>query len=86
MTLPRPPRPDGDRPAADDGPARPVTGDADVDRVLEQLDTRLEQGLEHELDPVDPVEAVDEAHRRLQARLTTPTTSAPPGQARPGPR
>lgn len=33
----------------------------------------------------DPVAAVTEAHRQLQARLTSPPPAAP-GQARPGPR
>ena len=58
----------------------PVTGDAGVDRVLTELQERLED------EPDDPVAAVTEAHRQLQARLTAPAPPAPPGQARPGPR
>lgn len=60
--------------------APPVTGDAGVDRVLKELQERLQDG------PDEQVAAVTEAHRQLQARLTTPAPPAPPGQARPGPR
>lgn len=88
-------------PGAEARPARPVTGDAGVDRVLEQLDRQLDrpdddpEGSRDEPDvqarrqrevAAEQVEAVTEAHRQLQARLSTPTPPAPPGQARPGPR
>lgn len=66
--------------APDEQVGRPATGDPGVDRVLEELDERLGSH------PDDQVEAVAEAHLQLQARLTSPTTPVPPGQARPGPR
>lgn len=59
---------------------RPSTGDPAVDRVLQDLDERLATT------PEEQVDAVAEAHRVLQARLSSPTPPAPPGQARPGPR
>jgi hypothetical protein len=58
-----------------DHPTPPVTGDAAVDGIVADLDRALRGDPEHHL------EAVGEAHRRLQARL-----SAPPGPARPQPR
>ncbi|WP_134773538.1 hypothetical protein [Ornithinimicrobium flavum] len=61
-------------------PPRPSTGDPAVDRVLEDLDDGLASA------PEDQVGLVTEAHRLLQARLTSPAPPAPPGQARPGPR
>lgn len=81
MSFPQQPGHQPDQPAEPAGqPARPVTGDSGVDRVLQELDGRLEGGTDEQ------VEAVTEAHRQLQARLTTPTPPASPGQARPGPR
>lgn len=56
---------------------RPTTGDDVVDRALVELDVRLDGG-------VDPLEAVVEAHRVLQQRLTAPSVPPAPGQARPG--
>lgn len=58
----------------------PTTGDPGVDRVLRDLDEALSG------DAAAQVEAVAEAHRLLQARLTSPPQADPPGQARPGPR
>lgn len=58
---------------------RPVTGDRAVDDALAAFDRALEDG------PQGSAEAAAQAHRALQARLTTPTPPAP-GQARPGPR
>lgn len=58
----------------------PRTGDRAVDDVLARLDDGL-QG-----DAAAQVEAVTEAHRALQARLTAPPPPpAQPGEARPGP-
>lgn len=68
-------------PTTNEAPARttrPVTGDRAVDDALAQLDRALDG------DPQQQLEAATEAHRLLQARLTTPTP-AEPGQARPGP-
>lgn len=60
---------------------RPVTGDAEVDRVLSDLDQGLLGDGEAQL------EALTQAHRSLQGRLSDPSEQAvPPGQARPGPR
>lgn len=61
-------------------PARrlPSTDDPAVDRILQQLDEAL--GTEE----ADPVAAVTQAHRLLQAHLTAP--SSPPDEAHPGPR
>lgn len=56
-----------------------ATGDPEVNAVLRAVDDALTS------DDVDDAEALSEAHRRLQARLTAPAT-APPGEARPGPR
>lgn len=53
-------------------PARPVTGDRDVDEILQSLDEALAA------DPEAQVGAVAEAHRRLQARLTAPAQPNPP--------
>lgn len=60
------------------GGDRPATGDDVVDQALADLDERLDDG-------DDPVDAVVEAHRVLQQRLTTPLEPDPPGRARPGP-
>lgn len=62
-------------------PSSPRTGDRAVDDALAAFD-RAATG-----SAADQVEAAAEAHRALQARLTTPTPPpAAPGQARPGPR
>ena len=60
---------------------RPVTGDRVVDEALASFDAAATE------DPAAQLAAATEAHRLLQARLTTPTPAepAPPGQARPGP-
>ncbi|MGC5585818.1 hypothetical protein ACQE98_11255 [Ornithinimicrobium sp. W1679] len=58
-------------------PDRPTTGDDVVDQALVELDARLDGG-------ADPLEAVVEAHRVLQQRLTAPPAPPAPGQARPG--
>lgn len=61
-------------------PARPTTGDRAVDDALAAFDRALAEG------PGAQPEAAAEAHRALQARLTTPTPpAAAPGEARPGP-
>jgi hypothetical protein len=61
-------------------PAPPVTGDRAVDDVLVDLARALDDG------PAERVEALTEAHRALQARLTSPVPpAAAPGEARPGP-
>lgn len=57
------------------GSGRPETGDRGVDRILTDLDEALTA------DPDEQVAAVDEAHRRLQARLSGPAPTDPP---RPG--
>lgn len=71
----------GENPAAQPPPSgadAPTTGDRGVDAIVGDLVGALE-------DPDrDDVEAVAEAHRRLQARLAGPS-APPPGQARPGP-
>lgn len=77
--------PDGvgtaDPAAAPDRPARPTTGDRAVDDVLAAFDRALAEG------PLAQAEAAAEAHRALQARLTTPAPPpAAPGEARPAPR
>lgn len=50
---------------------RPDTGDPAVDRVLDDLDEALSGDAEGHVD------AVAEAHRRLQARLAGPTDGPP---------
>lgn len=74
--------PDGRGPAQPEaGPVRPVTGDRAVDDALAAFDRALGDG------PLAQAEAAAEAHRALQARLTTPAAPpAAPGEARPGPR
>ena len=67
------------RPTAVPGPARPTTGDRAVDDALAAFDRALDEG------PQAQAEAAAEAHRALQARLTTPAPQTP-GEARPGPR
>lgn len=64
-------------PASRPAPSVPATGDRAVDEAI-ALVTRA-----HRDGPAERVEALTEAHRRLQARLTAP----PPDQAeaRPGP-
>lgn len=57
----------------------PVTGDRSVDDAL----AALARGLDAE--PAAQVEAVTEAHRALQARLTSPAPAPAPGEARPEP-
>lgn len=75
------PTPEQEPPAAaGEAPPATSTGDPGVDRVLRDLDEALAG------DPAAQVEAVAEAHRRLQTRLTSPPEPDPPGQARPGPR
>ncbi len=79
-----------ERPAGTTGPEpapdradvpRPQTGDRVVDDALAAFDRAAAEG------PSAHVEAATEAHRALQARLTTsPAEPPPPGQARPGPR
>lgn len=64
--------------AGSDRPARPLTGDRAVDDVLAAFDRALDEG------PGAQAEAAAEAHRALQARLTTPAPPAAPGEARPG--
>lgn len=58
---------------------RPATGDDQVDQTLRTLDETLAD------EDADQVDALSEAHRRLQTRLTSPEPD-PPGSARPGPR
>lgn len=77
MTDPHPSRDEHGNQTEDWTDLPPVTGDAGVDRVLQEVQEQLQGG------PDEQVAAVTEAHRQLQARLATPT---PPGQARPGPR
>lgn len=67
------------RPVAPHRPGRPTTGDRAVDDALAAFDRALAEG------PHGQTEAVAEAHRALQARLTTPAPAAP-GEVRPGPR
>lgn len=68
-------------PAAAERPERPVTGDRAVDDALAAFDRALGEG------PSAQAAAAAEAHRALQARLTSPAPSpAAPGEARPGPR
>lgn len=65
----------------DETAAPPTTGDPGVDRALRELEVALAD------DPSGQVEAVSQAHRALQARLTAPAPPPPPpGQARPGSR
>ncbi|GAA1182103.1 hypothetical protein GCM10009584_25260 [Ornithinimicrobium humiphilum] len=71
---------DQGRPGTPPAPERPVTGDRGVDDVLAAFDRAVAEG------PGAHAEAAAEAHRTLQARLTSPPEPAPPGQARPGPR
>lgn len=76
------PRPDAADEAQDAAPTatRPGTGDRDVDDALAAFDRTLEEGTGAH------VAAAAEAHRALQARLTTPPAQPPaPGRARPGP-
>jgi hypothetical protein len=73
--------PEGSTAAGSDLPARPVTGDRAVDDALAAFDRALGEG------SAAQVAAAAEAHRVLQARLTTPPPPpAAPGEARPGPR
>ncbi len=73
------PTPPQDAAAASTG--RPVTGDRAVDDALAAFDRALHEGTHGQ------AEAAAEAHRALQARLTTPAPpAAATGQARPGPR
>lgn len=65
---------------AEHGRQRPVTGDRLVDEALAAFDDALGTA------PGEQLAAATEAHRALQARLTTPTPPAAPGEARPGPR
>lgn len=60
--------------------SRPTTGDRAVDDALAAFDRTVEEGTGSH------VGAAAEAHRALQARLTSPPAEPPaPGQARPGP-
>lgn len=81
---------DNHLPAADDdrrpglsahspAPAPPVTGDRAVDEALTALVRTLDGS------PAERVEALTEAHRSLQARLTSPSPVVGPADARPGP-
>jgi hypothetical protein len=66
---------------APERPVPPVTGDRTVDDALSAFERALQAT------PGAQVDAAAEAHRTLQARLTTPSPAAPaPGEARPGPR
>lgn len=69
-----------DQPGTPTRPDPPSTGDRSVDEALSTFARSLDGP------PGEQVEAAVEAHRALQARLTTPVpTSASPADARPGP-
>lgn len=61
-------------------PTRPSTGDRQLDDALAAFDRTVAEGTGSH------VAAAAEAHRALQARLTSPPPEPPaPGAARPGP-